>query len=214
MMCDRQLTCVVLIALGAALGLGCGVDDDTPAVTVNQAQPAGESGAAQPQTPPSQTTPAPESAAAPPAEAAAPAPAAEGGAAAPAPAGDAAAAIATEQHEVPGVQVALTELRRTSGDTVTLRLQFRNTTDSDVSDSLFYGSNIASRTYLLDATRKKYAVLEDAEGQPVGYVGQSSTIKPGAAVPAWVRFPAPPADITTVTVVVPGVPPFEDIAIK
>jgi hypothetical protein len=122
--------------------------------------------------------------------------------------------LATENHEIPGVQVTLTELRRTSGDTVTLRLQFRNTTDKEVSDSLFYGTNIALRTYLLDATRKKYTVLQDPDNRPVGYVGQSSTIGPGTALPAWVRFPAPPADVTTVTVVVPGVPPFDDIPVK
>jgi hypothetical protein len=139
----------------------------------------------------------------------------EASAATPAPSGSAAASpIATEDHEIAGVQVALMELRRTSGDTVTLRVQFRNTTDKEVSDSLFYGTAIATRTYLLDASRKKYAVLEDAESKPVAYVGASSTIRPGAAIPAWVRFPAPPAEINTVTVVVPGVPPFEDVPVK
>ena len=213
---SRQLFCVALVAAGIAAGVGCG-GDEPPAVTVNEAQPAtAQPGpappAATPAAPAGQSTPTPPPEATPPPPAAPLA--AEGGAPAPAAATGDSGALATEAHEIPGVQVTITELRRTSGDTVTLRLQFRNTTDKEVSDSLFYGTNIALRTYLLDATRKKYTVLQDPDNRPVGYVGQSSTISPGGAVPAWVRFPAPPADVTTMTVVVPGVPPFDGIPVK
>jgi hypothetical protein len=213
---SRRLFCVALVAAGIAASAACG-GDDPPAVTVNEAQPATAKPApappaATPAAPPPQsaTTPAPEGA--PPTPA--PPSAAEASAPAPVAATGESGVLATEAHEIPGVQVALTELRRTSGDTVTLRLQFRNTTNKEVSDSLFYGTNIALRTYLLDATRKKYTVLQDPDNRPVGYVGQSSTISPGGAVPAWVRFPAPPADVTTVTVVVPGVPPFDGIPVR
>ena len=215
MITARQLFRFALMSTVMLATAACG-GDEPPAVTVNQAQPAASQPAAPSAAPPqaaaAPTTP-PVTEAAPPA--ATPPPATTPGTAAPpAASADAGGVLASENHEIPGVQVVLTELRRTSGDTVTLRLQFRNTTDKEVSDSLFYGTNIALRTYLLDATRKKYTVLQDPDNRPVGYVGPSSGVAPGATVPAWVRFPAPPADVTAVTVVVPGVPPFDDIPIK
>jgi hypothetical protein len=208
---------LAMVVGGSLLGVACG-GDEPPAVTVNQAQPAtappAEQAAAPPaattSAPPAATTPAPDASTATPPSPAAPA-AAEATAASSAAPGD---ALATEDHEIPGVQVVLTELRRTSGDTLTLRVQFRNTTDKEVSDSLFYGTSIARRTYLLDPSRKKYAVLDDGSNNPVGYVGQSSAIAPRGVVPAWVRFPAPPPEVTTVTVVLPGVPPIDGVPIR
>jgi hypothetical protein len=219
MNCCRRVMGLAIAGAFVLLGAACGGGNEQPPVTVDQRQPS----AAPPAAPPSQAPPA-QPAAAPSAAAPAPAPAspaapigdAQAGAAAPAPAtGATATPIAVEDSELTGVQVALMELRRTSGDTVTLRIQFRNTTDKDITDSLFYGTSIASRTYLIDgASKKKYLVIVDAENKPVAYVGESSTLKHGATIPAWVRFPAPPPGTATVTVVAPGVPPFEDVPIK
>ena len=39
-------------------------------------------------------------------------------------------------------------------------------------------------------------------------------LDPGQSYTMWVKFPAPPAEVKSVTLQVPGVPPFEDLAIQ
>jgi hypothetical protein len=130
-------------------------------------------------------------------------------------AGTASQPMAVEDHEQPGVQVALMDVKRTSGDTVTVRLQFRNTTPKDVSNNLFYATALIEGMYLLDGeSKKKHLVIRDAEDKPVGWVGRSRTIPAKGVLPVWARFPAPPATVTKITVAVPGAPPFEDVPIK
>jgi hypothetical protein len=123
--------------------------------------------------------------------------------------------LAVEDHEVPGVQVALMDVRRTSGDTVTVRLQFRNTTDQEVSNSLFYSDGIVAAMYLLDNdSKKKHLVVRDAENKPVGFIGRTPEIPAKGALAVWARFPAPPANVSKMTISVPGIPPFDDVPLK
>jgi hypothetical protein len=209
----RYLLAFVFVGVCAVLAVNCGGSEEPP-VTVDQQTPAtGQQPAQQqppaaepPSTAPAESTPPPTQSA-PPAEA--PGPAASGTV------GSTATAqpIAVEDHEEAGIQVALMDARRTSGDTVTVRMQFRNTTDKDVSNSLFYTTNIVEKMYLIDGTsKKKYMVVRDAQNAPVGYAGQSSTIPAKGMVQVWARFPAP--ESPKVMVSVPGVPPFEEVPIN
>jgi hypothetical protein len=206
---------LVLVGVSALMSADCGTSQEPP-VTVNQQTPASNQPPAE--QPPAAQPSAPAAApGAPPAEPA-PTPAPASDAAAPAPSattGSAATAqpIAVEDHEVPGVQVALMDVRRTSGDTVTVRLQFRNTTDKQVTNPIFSGSNIVDDMYLVDGTsKKKYLVVRDAENKPVGYYGPTQAVPAKAVIQAWGRFPAPTSP--KIMVSVPGVPPFEEVPIN
>ena len=78
-----------------------------------------------------------------------------------------------------------------------------------------------NEVYVMDAAGgKKYEVLKDENGSYIaalrpGYRDQwFQRLQPGGTYTIWMKFPAPPADVKTVTLQVPGVPPFEDLAIQ
>ena len=207
MICRRYPLALVFACACAVLVIACGTSQEPP-VTVNQQAPASNQppNAAQPSAAaPAPGTP-PGAEPVPPADASTPATSGTAGSAAAQP-------IALEDHEVSGVQVALMDVRRTSGDTVTVRVQFRNTTDKELTNRIFSGSNIVDDMYLVDGTsKKKYLVVRDAENKPVGYYGPSQTVPAKAVVQAWARFPAPASP--KIMVSVPGVPPFEEVPIN
>jgi len=103
---------------------------------------------------------------------------------------------------------------------VTLRLRLVNNSDSafdakcemrdpDFSDSCgqFTGP------YLLDASnKKKYAVVRDSEKNCV--CSTVETVEPGKKMNIWATFPAPPAEVSKVTVVVPTFEPIEGVPIN
>jgi pyruvate/2-oxoglutarate dehydrogenase complex dihydrolipoamide acyltransferase (E2) component len=214
MTCHRYPLALVFVGVCALLIGACGGGNEPPPVTVSQpaaasAQPpAAQPPAAQPPAPaPAPGTPPPAESA-PPSETAS-SPAASGTAGAVA----TAQPIAVEDHQEAGVQVALLDVRRTSGDTVTVRLQLRNTTDKAVSNPDFSSSNFVDAMYLIDgSSKKKYMVVRDAENKPVGYYGQSQTIPAKGTVSVWARFPTPAS--AKIMVSVPGAPPFEDVPIN
>ena len=115
-----------------------------------------------------------------------------------------------------GVQTDLLEVRRMSDNTIRVRWRWRNTGDKEVA---LYAHDAAdllrSETYLLDpANKKKLFVVTDGKGQPIGTdIGNSFRMKPKDSYAAWAKFPAPPANVEKITVVIGKTPPFEDVAI-
>jgi hypothetical protein len=212
MTCRRYPLALVFAGACAMLVTACGTSQEPP-VTVDQQAPASNQPPAEPPPAVQPSAPAPAPGTPPAAESAPPA-----DASAPNTSGTAGSAattqpIAVEDHEVSGVQVALMDVRRTSGDTVTVRVQFRNTTDKELTNSIFSSSNIVGDMYLVDgASKKKYLVVRDAENKPVGYYGPSQTIPAKAVVQVWGRFPVPVSP--KIMVSVPGVPPFEDVPVN
>lgn len=173
---------------------------------------------------PAVTTPAPA------ATTPAPAPAATAPAA-PAPA---AVAPASEVHEhdiYPGLQVAITSLKRTPENTLTLRWDMINPTDqpivmedmrnnySDMPDNLY------KRITLLDITnRKRYTALSDGNGRHVGRAvklvasnggsyGEDVVIPAKGRMSFWLKFSALPREIQSTSVEIGGVEPFSQIPI-
>ena len=77
-----------------------------------------------------------------------------------------------------------------------------------------------SESYLLDGNNRKYEVLKDDQGRYLAALRSGygdrwyDGIEPGASQTVWMKFSAPPAGVTTVTLQVPGVEPFEEIAIQ
>jgi len=109
----------------------------------------------------------------------------------------------------------LTELSRSGVSELTVRYRYRNTRKTAL--SLPHG-NLVPRTRVLDAaSRTLYGVLMDTSGSPI-----SSTMLNGQAarpVPAngtqvhWARLQAPPDTVKSVSVLVEGCQPFDDVAI-
>ena len=118
--------------------------------------------------------------------------------------------------EWPGVQTDLLEVRRMSDNTIRVRWRWRNTGEKEV--ALYAhdaGDLLKTETYLLDpANKKKLFVVTDAKGRPIGTdVGNTFRVKPKDSYAAWAKFPAPPANVEKITVVIAKTPPFEDVPI-
>ncbi len=210
MTCPRYPLALVFVGACAVLVGACG-GGEPPPVTASQPAPAsGQPPAAQL---PAAQPPAPAPGTPPPAESAPPsetAPSSTAGGTAGAVA--TAPPIAVQDYQEAGVQVALLDVRRTSGDTVTVRLQLRNTTDKGVVNSDFSSSNFVDAMYLIDgSSKKKYMVVRDAENKPVGFYGQSQTLPAKGTLSVWARFPTPASD--KIMIAVPGAAPFEDVPI-
>jgi len=131
--------------------------------------------------------------------------------------------IAIQDHEVADVEVALLEVKRTSGNTVTVRWHYRNKSSRaiklDHGGGSMDGYRFARAAYLLDAVnRVKYSVLMDSNSQPVAALhpqfGSGIVLAPRQTVVTWAKFQAPAAGVTNITVNVPGAPPFEDVPLR
>jgi hypothetical protein len=133
-------------------------------------------------------------------------------AAAPAPAG---AVLASQDTNWQGVVAEVTELRR-KGNTLTAKVRLRNGgTDEQQAEVKF------DEVYLMDAPNaKKYEVLRDEKGTYVASLRSGwndrwyDKLGPTQSYLLWMKFPAPPAEVHTITLQLPNTPPFEDLAIQ
>jgi hypothetical protein len=156
---------------------------------------------------------APASAPAPaPAPAASPAPA-------PAPPVNEPKALGSGEGAISGTRVDVTELKRTSGGTLTLRFTIVNDSKTATLDvgavqamlDLFGGYTIAN-VHLIDPVgRKKYFTAKDAEGKCV--CSAYAFVKPGERYNHWAKFPAPPDDVARLSIVIPTFAPVDDVPI-
>lgn len=132
-------------------------------------------------------------------------------------------AIASADGERPGTRVDVTELKRTSGGTLNLKLTIVNSTDKNLDVySAWLGDNAISKdsyrdvsgVHLIDpVNKKKYFVVTDAEKHCVCSV-DIADIKPGASVNVWAKFPAPPPEVQKVTIEIPHFQPIDDVQIQ
>ncbi len=112
--------------------------------------------------------------------------------------------IATADGETTGTRIEITELGRSSGDTVTLKFRLINDSGDNVSPYGLMEIADVSNVYLIDAVgKKKYFVIEDADGNCVCSSGLSTQLDPGKSMNLWARFPAPPAEVQEISVVFP-----------
>jgi hypothetical protein len=194
-----------LLALTVLLASAAGCQSREPET---QPAPANTATAPTAAAPATTTAPAP---AAPATAAPQAAPATSAAAPAPAPA----AALASQQTNWPGVVADVTEFRR-KGSTLTAKVVLRNQGNVDSQPEIHY-----NELYVMDlGAGKKYEVLKDEKGDYIaalhsGYHDQwYQRLQPGGTYTIWMKFPAPPPDVKTVTLQIPGVPPFEDLAIQ
>jgi len=115
-------------------------------------------------------------------------------------------AIATADGEQSGVRIDITELKRTSGDTLTMKFTLVNDSGEKVSPYGIFESvrSDVRNVHLIDAVgKKKYLTISDASGNCVCSGGVSHDLESGKSLNLWARFPAPPADVQEVSVVFP-----------
>lgn len=132
-------------------------------------------------------------------------------------AGDPAAASApatvlqVQEVNEPGMLAELTEVTRKDG-VLTVKIRFRNTGTDPLHHAFETGHGAYDRFYVTAGTQK-YFVLKDTEGEPLAPKYLDVNLDPGATSTWWAKFPAPPASETTIDLVIPDAPPFEDVAI-
>ena len=114
-----------------------------------------------------------------------------------------------------GLVAEVTEFKR-KGNTLTAKVRYRNEGSDEVTIELDY-----DKTYLLDAEGgKKYEILRDDAKNYIAALGPSysdrywNTIKSGAQRLVWIKFPAPPIEVKTLTLQLDDAPPFDDLAIQ
>jgi hypothetical protein len=142
-------------------------------------------------------------------------------ASAPAPA-PVAGGIASADGDRPGMKVTITELKRMSGGTLSLKAVIANGSD----DSFGFGGNfeepghggtdyntIGGVSVVDPVGKKKYFVARDSDGHPLCSSGLAS-IQTGKSANVWAKFAAPPDDVQKVSVVFPHFQPLDDVPIS
>ena len=130
--------------------------------------------------------------------------------------------IATADGEKPGTRVEVTELKRTSGGTLSLKFVLVN----DSEQSLGFGYNYASKdnevrdhstiggiTLVDPVGKKKYFVVRDSEKNCVCASGLKDLGKK-SRMNLWAKFPAPPENVNKVGIVIPHFQPLDDVPIS
>jgi len=141
------------------------------------------------------------------------------GAAAPAPSAAAPAAagvvLASQETNWPGIVVEITQFQR-KGNTLTAKFRVSNRGGTKQEPDFQY-----NQVYVMDAAAgKKYEALKDEDGSYIAALRAGwkdrwyETLEPGESAVLWVKFPAPPAEVTAVTFQLPNTPPFDDLAIQ
>jgi hypothetical protein len=114
------------------------------------------------------------------------------------------------EGQTPGSKIVVTSLKRDAGGTVTLRFQLANDGDKTIKTYGVLGEYFAlDNVHLIDAAnKKKYLVVKDDAGKCVCSELKDDVVK-GSRFNLWAKFPAPPADVSKVSVIVPGFEPVD-----
>ena len=100
-----------------------------------------------------------------------------------------------EDTEWDDVVVELKPVKRASGDTITLKFKYTNNSseDVDISRSGQYGhEDVIQHIYYVDTkNNKKYLIVKDSDGKPLGTKLKYFVLPAGKSKAAWGKFPAP-----------------------
>jgi hypothetical protein len=134
------------------------------------------------------------------------------------PAAASSATPAPVDGDLPGVKIAINELKRTSS-TATLKFTVYNTSaKAFTTQGIFDGDEYhrfrhVGAIHLIDGeSKKKYFVVTDSDGRFL-CSNDIADIPPGSQITLWAKFPVPPSEVQKITVEIPHFVPFEDVAI-
>jgi len=134
--------------------------------------------------------------------------------------------LGSADGEKSGSRIDVTELKRVSGDMVSLKFVLVNDSSEGIPISYNFlpaqeapsqmglDTDSIAGVYLTDTGGgTKYTVVRDAHGLCVCSTGLS-TVGSKSKVNLWAKFPAPPDSVTKLTVTVPHFQPVEDVPLK
>lgn len=111
-----------------------------------------------------------------------------------------------------GLLVQVTSAQRDSGGFVTVSGNLKNDgsesvaipaqISGDETEIIRHGQSLGGATLVDPKGKKRYYVLRDTDGRPLTTTGLT-TIQSGQTIPVFMQFPAPPTDVTEVTLQLP-----------
>jgi len=128
--------------------------------------------------------------------------------------------VATADATISGIRVDVTELKRSSGGTLTLKFVIVNDsgralTHADIgigTGSLMVSGYAIDGVHLIDPVgKKKYFVAKDAAGGCV--CSQFAMVPAGGRANHWAKFAAPPDGVERISVVIPFFAPLDDVPV-
>jgi hypothetical protein len=129
-------------------------------------------------------------------------------------------ALASATTNWPGVELDLMSVER-KGNVLTVKWAVTN--GDEGRQSVRFGLTAKATSYLVDEENgTKYYALTDQDGSALAsehdYIdgntwGVSDTLDPGATARYWAKFPAPPPEVKTLTVLFDQTEPFEEVPI-
>lgn len=114
--------------------------------------------------------------------------------------------------DLSGISLELTSVQKT-GDTITIRFKYINTRDKPVRIDREANQQVSDMYYVDAKNKKKYPIVKDTQNNPLSSNLQYFEVGPGETKAGWAKFPAPPPDVTTISVYIPGAPPFENVPV-
>jgi len=114
--------------------------------------------------------------------------------------------------DISGISLELTSVQRT-GDTITVRFKYISTRDKPTRIDSETHQQVSDIYYVDAKNKKRYPVIKDTEGKPLSSNLDYFEVGAGEAKAGWAKFPAPPTDVTAISVYIPGAPPFENVPI-
>jgi hypothetical protein len=114
--------------------------------------------------------------------------------------------------DISGIGLELTSVQRT-GDTIVVRLKYISTRDKPTRIDNEAGQQVSDMYYVDAKNKKKYPIIKDTEGKPLSSNLTYFEVGAGETKAGWAKFPAPPPDVTAISVYIPGAPPFENVPI-
>jgi hypothetical protein len=130
---------------------------------------------------------------------------------------DASAQQFASEGEVAGTKIIVRDIRRNEGGTVTVRLQLVNETDEPKVVYKLLGRGSHDWVHLIDvANKKRYLVVTDRSGNKCECTDGAAhhrTFSKDSPMNLWAKFPAPPAEVRELTVVVKSFEPIESVPI-
>jgi hypothetical protein len=110
-----------------------------------------------------------------------------------------------------GINAELIQCKRKKG-VLSIKVRFVNS-GNDMVKLRIDTHHGAYDGFYVTAKEKKYFVLKDTEGIALAPKYMGADLKKGESYYWWAKFPAPPAEVKEVNIVIPQVLPFEDVEI-
>ncbi|MFD6324478.1 hypothetical protein ACFWOL_16770 [Streptomyces sp. NPDC058442] len=111
-----------------------------------------------------------------------------------------------------GLILVISSVTRDAGGFMTVNGEIKNDgaeetrvpirTRGNETEIMKHGVSLGGATLVDPASKKRYYVLRDTDGRPLTTTGMPR-IKPGAAIPVFMQFPAPPTEAVEVTFELP-----------